>query len=112
MKPTKPLKDRLTKDILEKLRTRRMTNAEAAILFNVGANYMSRTVAAMQKKNPGKIVAKRAATSEKSKARQDKRRGLAIEAKAGTKSWANAARLAGCSVRTLYRYLEKLESPK
>lgn len=107
MKPTKPLKDRLGKRLLEQLRTRKITNKQAAEQLGVSESYLSRTVAALQEKEPGQSVIERKANSELAKTRRQFRTKLAKEVLRKRKSCEQAASEAGCSVRTMFRYVEK-----
>jgi transposase len=111
MKKPKPLKDRLTQALLQRLRTRKITNREAAEQLNVSETYLSRTVAAMQEKEPGVTTAERAAASELAAERRAYRERLAKDVKNGVVDIATAAKRANCSERTISRYVAKYVPP-
>lgn len=101
----KPLKDRLTKAVLQKLHDRKMTNKEAADLYGVSETYMSRTVASLQDKRPGETTSARKAASKLFAARRQTREQLAKKVKNGELGLAAAATRANCSERTMARYV-------
>lgn len=105
MAQPKPLIKRLTKPLLLKLQRRKMTNAEAAAELGVSEPYLSRTVAAIQQKEPGKTTAARKAASKIAAARRQHREQLAKEVKNGKLDVDAAARSANCSTRTMQRYV-------
>lgn len=107
MKNAKPLIERLSPSLLEKLRTRKLTNAQAAEKLQVSESYLSRTVAALQTKVPGPTVQVRKANSDLTKTRRNFRVTLAKQVLNGRKSVTLAAKEAGCSVRTMFRYIER-----
>jgi transposase len=104
MKKLKPLKDRISTSVLKKLKTRKMTNAEAAEKYGVSPNYICRIVGEIQTKNPGSTPTTRKAASIAAAERKTFRTQLAKRCAAGKMTWAEAAEQAGCSVRTIYRY--------
>lgn len=106
MAQPKPLKKRLTQADLKRLRERKMTNLEAAQKYGVSESYLSRTVAAIQQKQRGKVVLAREGLSILYATRQKMRILQAQRAKAGTISVAQAATNANCSERTMRRYIE------
>lgn len=107
MKTTKPLKDRLGKRLLEQLHTRKITNKEAAEQLGVSESYLSRTVAAIQDKVPGQTVLERKANSELATIRRQYRTKLAKDVLRKRTTIAEAADAAGCSERTMFRYVER-----
>lgn len=106
-KPLKPLRDRLGVRLLNNLRTRKITNAQAADELGVSESYLSRTVAAIQEKEPGETTAQRAANSELAKTRRVFRTKLAKEVLRRRKTIEDAAKEADCSIRTMFRYVER-----
>ena len=112
MAQPKPLRDRLTKALLEKLRTRKITNAEAAAQLGVSETYLSRTVAAIQEKEPGMSTMERAEASMIAAERRQHRERLAKEVKNGTLDVGTAAARANCSVRTMSRYVAAYVPPR
>lgn len=112
MAQPKKLKDRLTKPLLQKLRERKLTNAEAAAQLDVSISYLSRVVAAIQRKEPGKTMqARRAAHALVTQRRQHRER-LAREVKNGNLDVNAAAKRAKCSIRTMERYVEAYTPPR
>lgn len=107
MKPKKPLAERLTQTMLKQLRTRKLTNAEAAEQLGVSETYLSRTVAAIQEKEPGKTTAARNASHKLYVTRRQTRETLAkkVLAKRQPITLAEAAKQANCSQRTMMRYV-------
>lgn len=105
MKTTKPLKDRLGKRLLDQLHTRKITNKEAAEQLGVSESYLSRTVAAFQDKVPGPTVLERKANSELARIRRQYRTKLAKDVIRNRTTIAEAANAAGCSERTMFRYV-------
>lgn len=111
-KPQKPLKDRLTKALLEKLRTRKITNAQAAADLGVCETYLSRTVAAIQEKEPGETMLARQQATELAAERRHHRERLAKQVKNGEITPEKAAVAAKCSLRTMARYVAAYVPPK
>lgn len=109
---TKPLRDRLTKTMLKQLRLRTLSNAEAAEQMGVSEHYLSRTVAAIQQKEPGQTLLARKTASKLATVRRQHRERLAKEVKNGTLGIATAARRANCSLRTMSRYVSAYVEPK
>lgn len=112
MTPKKPLRDRLTKAMLEKLRTRKMLNAEAAAILGVSETYLSRTVAAIQSKEQGVTTAARVQAMQLAAERRQHRERLAKEVKNGNLDVATAAQRANCSLRTMSRYVAAYVPPR
>lgn len=112
MAQPKPLRDRLTKAVLEKLRTRKMTNAEAADMYGVTMSYLSRVVASMQEKEPGPTNAARKAAALLAQQRRQHRERLAKEVLHGELDVNVAAKRARCSIRTMERYVSACTPPK
>lgn len=104
-KQPKPLRDRLNKALLNQLQKRKITNAEAAASLGVSETYLSRVVAAMQDKVPGKTAAVRAAAKKIYKARTETRSQLAKKVLKGRLTVEEAAEQANCSARTMFRYV-------
>lgn len=111
MKKPKPLIDRLNQRLLKQLAARKITNAQAAEQLGVSETYLSRIVASMQDKVPGETVIKRKANAALAKTRRDFRVKLAKEVLRNRKTYEDAASEAGCSVRTMFRYVEKYRQP-
>jgi AraC-like DNA-binding protein len=107
MKNPKPLIDRLSKKLLDDLQKRKITNAQAAEKLGVSESYLSRTVAALQTKVPGETVQQRKANADLTRTRRQFRTKLAKEVIRGRKTVQAAATEAGCSVRTMFRYVER-----
>lgn len=107
MKTSKSLKDRLGKRLLEQLHTRKITNKQAAEQLGVSESYLSRTVAAIQDKVPGQTVLERKANSELATIRRQYRTKLAKDVIRKRTTVAAAADAAGCSERTMFRYVER-----
>ena len=105
MKKLKPLKDRLTPAILNRLHKRKITNAEAATLLHVSETHLSRTVAAIQGKVPGITAPQREAAAKLTKVRKEVRCVLAKKVLKNRITLADAAVQAGCSERTMSRYV-------
>lgn len=112
MAQPKPLKDRLTKTLLAQLRTRKIRNKDAAEQLGVSESYLSRTVAALQEKEPGKTVLARNEAHELATARRQHRERLAKEVKNGALDVETAAERANCSVRTMSRYVARYTPPR
>jgi hypothetical protein len=105
MKKPLPLPKRISKTVLERLRKRKMTNAEAAEHYGVSVTYLSRVVAAMQDKVPGPVRQSRAANAAIYAQRKRTRETLAKAVARGDKGLEKAAEQANCSVRTMRRYV-------
>ena len=86
---------------------RKLTNSQAAEKLQVSESYLSRTVAALQTKVPGQTVLQRKANADLTRTRRHFRTKLAKEVIRGRKTMAQAAKEAGCSLRTMFRYVEK-----
>lgn len=112
MATEKPLIERLRKRDLELLRTRKATNAQMAEKYGVSEPYMSRVVASVQEKEPGKTTAQREAAAKLYKVRIEFRDKLAKQVMAGKRTMANACEQAGCSERTIFRHIEKFRAEK
>lgn len=112
MAQPKPLIERLTPTLLERLRTRKVTNAQAAEKLGVTVSYLSRVVAALQRKEPGKTVQHRKAAHALVTQRRQHRERLAKEVKNGNLDVHAAAERANCSVRTMSRYVEAYVPPR
>ncbi len=106
-KPKKTLSEKLTPRLLERLRTRKITNREAAEGLGVSSSYLSRTVAAMQKKEPGKTTAARKAAQKLYAARIEFRDKLAKQVLAGRRKLETACEMAQCTQRTMFRHMAK-----
>lgn len=108
----KPLEERLNPKLLEQLRTRKVTNAQAADALGVSETYLSRTVAAIQEKDAGVTTEHRKARSKLAKARSGTRAELAKKVNRGELTLAQACKQANCSERTMYRWCEKYANVK
>lgn len=96
-----------TEEIFHNLEQRKISSTEAARLLNVSLPHLSRTLAASNfKKIPATVAATRAKNSEAYKDRQTQRTHLAQQVKSKQLKIAEAAKLAGCSIRTLFRYVK------
>lgn len=105
----KPLRERLTPDLLERLRTRQMTNKEAAALLNVNASYLSFVFNQLDSRNPGEVSVNRLWLKKLMAARRDVKLREAKFVIDGHKSLQQAAKKARCSERTMRRYIEVLK---
>lgn len=105
MKQPKPLVDRLTPTMLERLRTRKIKNKDAAERLGVCETYLSRVVSSMQEKEPGQTTQQRSEASLLANERRHHRERLAKEVKNGQLDVAQAAERANCSERTIMRYV-------
>jgi len=105
------LEKRLTPRILKDLETRKRSNKEVAEELGVSETYLSRMVAARQAKEPGMTPLLREAASKIYKARKQTREMLAKKVNKGHITLELAAKEAGCSVRTMYRYCAKFAKP-
>lgn len=96
-------------DLLEKLRTRQMTNREAAAQLGYDEFYLGRVLKQIGiGKKEGEIRAKRRALSRKATTRKQFRTELAKQVLANKLSLDKAAETARCSTRTMYRYVESI----
>lgn len=112
MAQPKPLRDRLTQHMLERLRTRKMTNEEAADKLGVSVTYLSRIVATMQTKERGQTMLEREAVSKLAAERRHHRERMAKEVKNGNLDVATAAKRAKCSERTIKRFVAAYTPPR
>lgn len=105
----KALRERLTPGILEALRLRQTSSRAVAKLYEVSESYLCRTLAELNlERIPAPTMEQRKASRVLTAARTYHRTQLAKEVKAGRKTVVTAAREAGCSVRTIHRYMELL----
>jgi transposase len=107
MATAKPLIERIPKRTLAALRTRKIKNAEAAEELGVSETYLSRVVAQLQAKEPGKTTAQREAAAKLYKTRIEFRDKLAKMVMKGTMDMAKACKEAKCSERTMFRHIAK-----
>lgn len=105
MRKLKPLAERLSKTMLQRLYDRKITNAQAADALGVSETHLSRTVAAIQGKVPGVNAAVRAAATKLHHARRTTRTELAKKVLADQLTIAQAAKRAKVSERTMFRYV-------
>lgn len=105
MKKPKTVAERLTKALLEKLRTRKLTNMEAAEQLGCSETYLSRIVAAQQDKVPGTTMQEREAAAKIYKARKEIRAMWAKRVLRKRATLEQAAHECGCSVRTVFRWI-------
>lgn len=103
----KPLKQRLSKSLLAKLKARKITNKDAAMQLNVHENTLSRTVSQIQTKDPGKTTTYRKNVTQLAQIRQKVRDELAKSVIKGKLTAQQAAEKAGCTERTIYRHVAK-----
>jgi AraC-like DNA-binding protein len=106
----KPLRERLTPDIVAKLQSREMSDAEAASMLGVNTNYLNyvfNTVLGLKRKR-GKVAEKRQAEALLAESRRQLRIREAKKVCKGTKTLEKAAKAANCSVRTMRRYVDKV----
>ena len=109
----KPLVERLNDRLLEQLRTRRVTNEEAAALLNVHPTYLSRTLRELgQEKEKGKTMEHREARSQLADAREKFCAQLAKQVNRGEKTAEKAAREPTCTLRTMSRWCAKYATIK
>jgi hypothetical protein len=105
MKKPKPLRERITPEMLMQLQLRKITNREAAEKLGVCETYLSRVVSDMQKKIPGETAIARKAAQKIYKTRMEVRNAQAKLVVKGRLSIEKAAAEAGCSERTMFRYV-------
>lgn len=107
MATAKPLIERIPKRMLEKLRTRKMKNSEAAEELGVSETYLSRIVASLQDKEPGKTTAEREAARKLYATRIEFRDKLAKAVMNNRMTMEQAVKQAKCSERTIFRHIAK-----
>ncbi len=109
-KPIKPLRERLTEDIIEKLVSRQMTNAQAATLLGSSENYLGFVFNQVleKRRKKGMISEKRENAKNLVQSRRQLRIREAKKVLQGAKDLAKAAKSANCSERTMRRYVEKI----
>ena len=105
MQKPKPLRERLTKAMLNDLYERKVTNRVAADIMGVSETHLSRVVASIQGKTPGVTTQVRQAARKITKTRIEVRRQLAKKVNKGRMTIAEAAKQADCSERTIFRYV-------
>lgn len=105
------LKNRITAEQIEALRTRQITNRSLAKQLGVTEFHLSRTFPGHK---IGKIAGPVASAKREKKQlrliRDDFRAVLAMKVKNRQLSVEDAAKTAHCSVRTMYRHVAKLET--
>lgn len=105
MSRPKALINRLGKRLLAQLRTRKITNREAAEQLGVSEWYLSRVVRSLQEKEPGKTTAQRAEAAKLAATRTKMREILAKKVLKNQITLAEAALQANCTERTIQRYM-------
>lgn len=96
-------------DLLEKLRTRQLTNREVAAQLGYDEFYLGRVLIQIGVgKKEGEVRAKRKALSRKATTRKQFRTELAKQIVSNTLTLEKAAELARCSTRTMYRYVDNI----
>ncbi|WP_454735379.1 hypothetical protein [Cupriavidus necator] len=95
-------------ELLDMLRQRQVTNRQVAAQAGVSEEHLARVLTKMGvRKVRGEVVARRAEVRTLAEERQKHRQDLAKSVLAGKRTIEDAAALAGCSERTLYRYIQK-----
>lgn len=107
MATAKPLIERIPKRMLKALAARRMKNAEAAETLGVSETYLSRVVATLQEKAPGKSTANRQAASKLYRTRIEFRDKLAKQVMYQRMTLTQACKEAKCTERTMFRHVAK-----
>lgn len=96
-------------ELLEQLRTRQITNREAALQLGYDEFYLGKVLKEIGiGKKVGEVRAKRKALSRKAITRKQFRTELAKEILSNQLTLGKAAELARCSERTMYRYVESI----
>lgn len=96
-------------ELLEMLRSRQITNRTVAAQAGVSEAYLARFLGALGvKKDRGEVVKQREAARDLAETRKKHRQRLAKAVVLGKKTIEQAAVQAGCSERTLYRYVRQL----
>ena len=96
-------------ELLEMLRMRQVTNRQIALQAGVSEAYLARVLTGMGvQKVRGEVVARREELRELAEERRIHRQNLAKLVASGRLTMETAAAQAGCSERTLYRYIERL----
>lgn len=112
----KPLRERLTPQMLDDLKNRRVTDAALAKQLGVNPNYLNFVFNSVLKQHRirGKESEKREKERELVQSRRQMRIKQAKRVLNGVISLEKAAKLANCSERTMRRYVEKVapEIPK
>jgi transposase len=109
MRP-KPLKERLTPELVRALEDRTMTNSEVAAILDVNPAYLSTVFNTISRKKRGPVREQREWMRDLVAARRDVRVQEARKVAQGRKSIEQAALDANCSERTIRRYVEKVAS--
>lgn len=98
-------------EILEMLRLRQITNRTVAAQVGVSEAHLARVLAGLGvKKQRGEVVKQREAAKTLAETRKKHRQSLAKAVILGKKTIEQAAIQAGCSERTLYRYVQQLSN--
>lgn len=102
------LRERLTPQIIEDLKTRKRTNREVAAQLGVHEDYLSQVFNAKTHRERGKVALQREQTHELVEARRRMRLREAQKVVDGLKTLEKAAKTARCSERTMRRYVLEL----
>lgn len=102
------LKERLTPALIKALEDRTLTNDQVADRLGVNPSYLSTVFNTLSKKAPGKVREERKQMSKLVKSRKQIRIREAKKVLRGTRTLAQAAENAGCSERTMRRYVEQV----
>lgn len=108
MKRKKPLRERLTPELVKALENRTMTNEEVAAKLQVNASYLSTVFNSLSSKKRGEVALQRENAHKLVEARRQLRIREAKKVCNGTKSLEKAAKDAKCSERTMRRYVERV----
>lgn len=105
-KAATPLIDKIDPVTLEKLRLRQMTLVQAAAKWGVTPTHLSRVLKeAGFRQEPSIITAGRKQAAELTQTRIEYRETLGAKVAAGTLKMDKACKDAGCSERTMWRYV-------
>jgi transposase len=101
------LKSKLTPGLIEALVARKTTARAVAELLGTSESYLSRTLADMQVVKEPAPTAVRREKAKLNASRREFRLSIARQVLDKTLSMRSATKLAFCSERTMYRYVEK-----
>lgn len=103
----KPLRERLTPELVKALEDRTLTNAQVAKQLQVNPSYLSTVFNRISKKTRGPVAQQREFMADLVECRRETRLREAIKVVRGTKTLQAAAKASNCSERTLRRYMEQ-----
>lgn len=105
-----PLRERLTPEMIDDLKNRRVTDVQLAKQLDVNPNYLNYVFNSVikEKRIRGPVSEKREKERDLVESRRQMRIKQAKRVINGRISLEKAANLANCSVRTMRRYVEKV----